>query len=202
MKKIYVAIVVLGLVGGYVYFSHKTAEPVGFDRSAPAGPLPYYGKEYNQVGLTASRSQQGLIKPDTGRVFAIEITSDSNAIRYFQMFDQKLAQVPSRAASLSAGFQSLKIYKASTSWASAVSLAAKPLGSYQQYASYSLVYSVPIAAAAASSSPTVVRINSSDFGPAKNFVNGIMFGISSTFGSYASISADKTARYTIKVIYE
>ena len=195
MKKILISLCVLAGISGFVFY--EGSAPVGFDKSNPGGSLGSSASEYNQ---TASRSQQGLVKNIPGRVFAIEITSDSQSLRYLQFFDRALAQVPARTASLSS-FQSLKIYKASLSWASDSALAAKPIGSYLQYASTSMVMSIPIPAATSSASPTVVRLNSSDLAPAHQFNRGIIWGISNTFGSYSSSSIN-TARFTVKVIYE
>ncbi len=209
-KFIKIALVVLAVLGGItIAFSFKgdNTNPVngmlGFDRDNN-GSLPATVKEFDQVGITASASVQGLVKPTAGKVFAIEVINDSGTIKYLQLFDMVKAVVPARAASLSCGFQCQKIYLASNSWASDASLTAKPLGSYQQYASPSLVFSMPIAAATASSSPTVVRIGSEFFSPARTFLNGIMWAVSTNFSTYASPSSATApaARVKVKVLYE
>ena len=178
MKRyIIIAIAVLVVVVGYAIFVPRSVkQPIegllGFS-SENVGGLPRTATEFNQVGLTASRSQQGVIKTSGGRVFAVEVTSDTNNLRYFQLFDM----------------------------IASTSSAAKPIGSYRKYASPSLVFSVPIPAATSSSSPTIVRISSDVFSPARSFTKGIIFGISSVFGSYSSASVN-TDRHTVKVIYE
>ncbi len=200
---------ILVIVGGITLVSNLTNQPnpvdgiLGFD-SENTGRLPAIVKEFDQVGITASASVQGLVKNSPGRVVAIEIISDATSIKYFQLFDVAKAQVPARAASLSAGFQSLKIYRASNSWASDASLAAKPLGSYQQYASPSLTFSLPIPPATASSSPTIVRIDATQLGGARNFLNGILWGVSNSYATYASasVATNPAARVKVKVLYE
>lgn len=209
MKKyIAIALAILVVVVGFAFFQFKgsqqgpeiTETNLGLDREGSG----FVVKEFDQVGITASASVQGLLKNSPGRVVAFEVWSDSQSIRYFQLFDQTQAVVPDRSASVSGGFQSFKIYKASTSWASSTALTNKPLGSYQQYASPSLVTSYVIPAATASSSPSVVRVDFTQLGGARTFTNGIMWGISTAFSTYASpsVATNPAARVKVKLIYE
>lgn len=194
-KAIILALIILAGVGGFALFSKKSGEPVnslvnpvGFDREGS-------GFTTSQFSTRASASQQGLVKNVPGRVFALEVTSDATALRYFQLFDMvKPSTVPARAASQSSNYN-IWAYGASQSFD------AKPVGSYKVYASASLVYSVPIPAATASSSPSVVRIGTDWFSPARKFSNGIIWAISSQFATYASSSVT-TGRHQVKVIYE
>lgn len=170
-----------------------TPANIGFDRSN-ADVLPFASKEFNQI---ASRSTDGILKPVSGRVFAVEVSSDSTSVRYFQLFDIRDSLIPSRTASLSA----LWAYKASLSYQFQP---LRTVGAWQHYASKSLVFSLPIQAAATSNSPTIVRIDSSMFAPAKQFNNGILWAISTTYGAYASTSAAllNSGRFLVRIIYE
>ena len=211
MKRyIVLTLVVLALALGFAFTGDKaepvdSLNPLGID-SENTRTIPQSVTEFDQVGITASASTTGIVKASGGKVYALEITSDSQSIRYFQLFDQIQAVVPARSASISSDScpYCTQIYAASRSWASATALAAKPLASYAHYASPSLVFSVAIPAATASSSPTIVRIGPDYFSSALRFTKGIMFGISTAYATYASPSAATlpAARVKVKVLYE
>lgn len=134
---------IVGIV--LIAFQNQGSDLLGSDSTNQGGSQPA-ADEFSQI---ASLSVQGLVKNAPGKVFAIEVTNDSLSARYFQLFNLTTVTVPSRAASQSSA-TALKIYKASTSWASTASLVDKPLGSYLVYASRSLVFSAIIPGATAS----------------------------------------------------
>src|SRR3990167_7283164 len=178
-------IVAVALVLGFIRVGTSDA-PVGFGGS---DSLPTNAKEYDQL---ASRSTQGLIKSGAGCLFSVDVYNYTVGERYLQFFDMNAPVVPSRAASLSAP----AIYAASTSWASAGQIIAKPITSWFHWASASFIVSIPIPPATSSTSPGILRLDSSDFGPALGFSRQLIYGISSSFGSYASSGVE-----TLKVIF-
>ena len=195
-KKIVIAgLVAGGIAIGFFLLPRFFGEPkVGFDSSG-AGGLPTNAKEYDQI---ASLSDQGLIKSGAGRLFSVEVANyDAVGEKFFQIFDMSSPEVPSRAASLS----NFWVYKASTSWASAGQITAKPITSWYRHASASLRFSIPVPSGTSSTSPGILRLDSSMFGPAWGFSRQLIWGMSSAFQTYSSSSVE-TSKIRVRAHYE
>lgn len=143
--------------------------PLGFDSENSGSSIP----ATDQFGTIASLSRQGIVKSGPTKVFSIEVTSSTNALRYFQIYDMV---------------------------ASSSNATHNPMGKSSYYSSY-LLTSYPIPATTASSSPTIVRIDSDMFAPALQLRRGLIWGISSDFATYASASVE-SAKHTVKINYK
>ena len=154
-------LVVLAVVA-VILFSQWSPEsqPLGASFNQDKG-LPQVASKFTNI---SSASQKDLVLRGRGRVFSFIVTSDSQSLRYFQLFDSRT--LPSLAS-----------------------------------ASLTPILSIPIAPAAASTSPTIVRVNSTEFAPAIKFNNGLFYAISSAFATYASSSV-KTDRHKTTIFYE